>query len=69
MQTQLVFYPIVWVRATRFRELMNLTLDQYNEMLGKWKQWDLKKIIKKKSKHTYVNLIAYNEWVEDDQAK
>lgn len=63
---QLIFHPIVWVRAQRFRELMNLTIDQYNEMLEKWKIWGKDKILKKKGKHTYVNLLAYNEWVSDD---
>lgn len=67
MQPQLIFHPIVWVRATKFRELMGLTIDEYNVILKKFVTWGKSKIIRKKGKHTYINLLSYNEWVEDHE--
>ena len=59
---------IDWIRATRFREVMGLTKDQYVELEKKWKVW-YKPVTRKKGNIVYVSTSRYDEWVEDDDTK
>ncbi len=59
---------IQWIPAIKFREIYGWTIDKFNSENRKWKLYD-KPILKKKGKTIYVNLINFDEWVEDEDSK